>query len=386
MAKRNNKQQLNKIYANALPVTLSSEKYGIALPNLFPHNPISWLFYLVRLVQVNTLYSVPQSTVELVNVKYEDSIFKVTDEESIAKLWRSGFFGKGTLSRSEPTWKERTINRLNLEENEANVVSMEEVTSKRRDERKKFKTERSKLQDLELKERKGDISADEAIQLENLRNVVPNLRSANFKPGFGNDNKDTVIRLEDLELIESNILIKNLEFLQLQAIEVFFLKFALNVVQVSNLTMKQLFYECCLLVENSPSPNVTNKFILDYVVYHHYRSLGWCVRSGVKFGCDQLLYKRGPPFTHAEYCILIIPNDGKEKYDWFEMAAKARVIGTVKKSFVLVYVDFPTQAKFDLLWNSEEYEDEGQRFHDILHSYKVTEVLYRRWAPSKTRD
>jgi len=386
MGKRNNKQQLNKIYANALPITLSSEKYGIALPNLFPHNPISWLFYLARLIQVNTLYSVPQSTVQLIEVKYEDSVFKVTDEDSMAKLWRSGFFGKGTLSRSEPTWKERTINRLNLEESEANVVSMEEVTSKRRDERKKFKTERSKLQELELKERKGDISADETIQLENLRNVVPNLRSANFKPGTGNDDQGSVIRLEDLDLIESNTLVKHLEFLQLQAIEVFFLKFALNVVEVADFSTKQLFNECCLLVESSPSPGVTNKFILDYVVYHHYRSLGWCVRSGVKFGCDQLLYKRGPPFTHAEYCILIIPNDGNARYDWFEMAAKARVIGTVKKSFVLVYVDFPTQASFNELWNSEDYKDEGQRFHDIFGLYKVTEVLYRRWAPSKTRD
>lgn len=43
-----------------------------------------------------------------------------------------------------------------------------------------------------------------------------------------------------------------------------------------------------------------NPFIVNYVVYHHYRSLGWVVKSGVKFCVDYLLYKRGPVFDHAE--------------------------------------------------------------------------------------
>jgi hypothetical protein len=30
-------------------------------------------------------------------------------------LWRKGFFGKGNLSRSEPTWLKREINRLQVE-------------------------------------------------------------------------------------------------------------------------------------------------------------------------------------------------------------------------------------------------------------------------------
>ena len=43
-----------------------------------------------------------------------------------------------------------------------------------------------------------------------------------------------------------------------------------------------------------------NPFIVDYAVYHHYRSLGWTVKSGLKFCVDYLLYKRGPAFDHAE--------------------------------------------------------------------------------------
>lgn len=46
-----------------------------------------------------------------------------------------------------------------------------------------------------------------------------------------------------------------------------------------------------------------NPFILHYAALHHYRSLGWVIKSGVKFCADYLLYKRGPVFSHAE-CVL----------------------------------------------------------------------------------
>ena len=44
-----------------------------------------------------------------------------------------------------------------------------------------------------------------------------------------------------------------------------------------------------------------NPFLVNYAVYHHYRSLGWVIKSGIKFCVDLLLYKRGPVFHHAEY-------------------------------------------------------------------------------------
>lgn len=44
-----------------------------------------------------------------------------------------------------------------------------------------------------------------------------------------------------------------------------------------------------------------NPFLVNYAVYHHFRSLGWVVKSGIKFCVDLLLYKRGPVFHHAEY-------------------------------------------------------------------------------------
>lgn len=43
-----------------------------------------------------------------------------------------------------------------------------------------------------------------------------------------------------------------------------------------------------------------NPFLVSYAAYHHYRSLGWVVKTGIKFCCDWLLYKKGLVFSHAE--------------------------------------------------------------------------------------
>lgn len=40
-------------------------------------------------------------------------------------------------------------------------------------------------------------------------------------------------------------------------------------------------------------------FLVSYVAYHHFRSLGWVVKPGIKFSCDWLLYRRGPVFSHS---------------------------------------------------------------------------------------
>jgi hypothetical protein len=56
----------------------------------------------------------------------------------------------------------------------------------------------------------------------------------------------------------------------------------------------------------SPHPNrFDNPFLVNYVVYHHYRSLGWVIKGGIKFCVDYLLYKRGPVFHHAESVFTI---------------------------------------------------------------------------------
>ena len=46
-------------------------------------------------------------------------------------------------------------------------------------------------------------------------------------------------------------------------------------------------------------------FPIRYVAYHHFRQKGWVVRSGMTMGADYLLYKDGPPFTHASFIVSV---------------------------------------------------------------------------------
>lgn len=358
-----NKNKL--VYINPLPLPV--------LPPLFVHNPVSWLYFLY-----SYFFTLP--SVSNIHVIYKDSIFSVVDRQDQLFLWRNGFFGKGNLSRSEPTWFERTEKRLGIvnvgkEKNVSGKVALsrEDITSIRRDERQKFKSSRQELHDLTTKSKLGSLDSQELAKLQVLQKQVDLLR--NQPVDYKKD--DEILRDEDLQLIDDEGQLLQLEFLQLQPVEVFFLKFGLNVID-ADLSLLQLFDICC---KNDIGP--ANKFILDYVVYHHYRSLGWCVRPGIKFGCDVLLYKRGPPFSHAEHAILIV-ND-QDSVDWFQLTTLTRVIGTVKKNLVLVFVSPPTQAQFDQVW-SKHYLDDKLKFHDLFQLYKVSEIIYRRWAPSRTRD
>ncbi|CAH1762021.1 12092_t:CDS:2 [Entrophospora sp. SA101] len=122
-------------------------------------------------------------------------IVKKNTKEDINKLWNQGFFGKGNLSRSEPTWDWR-----------------------KRLERK-------------VRGNAGDCN-----------NI-----------GGGSGSK---------------------EYLHLTTEEAFFLCFGIE------------------------SLNVYDKN--EYVAYHYFRSLGWVVRCGMKFGVDYVLYEKGPPFKHSQ--------------------------------------------------------------------------------------
>lgn len=347
---------LSQLHKYSLPV------HPIDLPDLIPHNPISWVLCLLAYWRSSTV-------VAKTTIHFKDGDFFVKNDEDIKTLWRDGFFGKGIFSRSEATWQDRTQKRLGL--GEFKNLTVEEITALRREERKKFKKERSKLEAKQAELRKAGIVdpfIEERLGLKNLRDKDINI----------NVKREIDFREEDNDLLEDGQL-KNLEQLQLMPVETLFLKFALNAADAicdgANLSAQQLFNKLS-------SHSADDQFILNYVSYHHYRSLGWCVRSGIKFGTDYLLYKRGPPFHHAEYATIILPNYKDEEKnervakDFIWLSSISRVIGGVRKNLVLVFVDIPSQEEFDAQSDLES----------LFKLYKISEVLYRRWVPNKNRD
>ena len=135
--------------------------------------------------------------------------------------------------------------------------------------------------------------------------------------------------------------------------------------------------------------------MLSYAAYHHYRSLGWVVRSGVKFSVDFLLYNRGPAFSHADFALIILPSYShtywsetadrrkvvaeKTGRSWWWLHGMNRVQAQVVKTLVLCYVDVPPPL-------SDEEKGDQDDIAKVLARYKIRDVTVRRWTPNRTRD
>ncbi|KAK7415692.1 tRNA splicing endonuclease subunit sen2 [Neonectria punicea] len=199
---------------------------------------------------------------------------------------------------------------------------------------------------------------------------------------------------------KQQVVLVDKEHLQLMPEEAFFLSFGLGVLTVNDpvsgkplstmelLTLfRQHSYFPPRIEPEEPALQPDDKFLLHYSVYHHFRSLGWVPRGGIKFGVDWLLYTRGPVFDHAEFGLIVIPSysdplwketnkqDVEKSWQWLH--ATIRVLSHVTKSLVLVYVDVPPPSKFD------EALENG--IANALELYKVREVMVKRWSSNRNR-
>lgn len=192
------------------------------------------------------------------------------------------------------------------------------------------------------------------------------------------DNEDE--REEEEEGVEP---IPNLENMQLTLHEGLFLSQALDVLDLGIPRTKVVPTIASLYPTVNGNPNSRQMFMIQAAVYHHYRSHGWTVKSGIKFGVDWLLYIRGPVFHHAEFSVIVVPQptstsatrDGEKPWWWLHMLT--RVNGQVKKTVILAFVEY-----------NDQLIDAGaeESYESVLARVKIRECSVRRWIPSRNRD
>ncbi|CAG4942510.1 unnamed protein product [Parnassius apollo] len=160
--------------------------------------------------------------------------------------------------------------------------------------------------------------------------------------------------------------IKLPEKLMLTTQESFFLLYGLGCLQICSLDNNALSIEQCweLFTEND------KYFIEKYVVYHYFRSKGYIVKSGIKFGGEYLLYKEGPGINHADFIVLI--KYSNEKYDCISMLGHVRVASTTVKEVLIAEVIKPNKDSHILLQD--------------LSDYSVRELLVSRNIPITIND
>lgn len=442
-----------------------------SLPVLIPHNPLSLV--AVALSYLTCLISPPppQQTCKGYFSPTTASVH-ITDPTSIRMLWEMGFFGKGSLSRSEPTW-------LATRQNQG--ATSEEVTYKRRDERRELKLERARKEQeavqLKLKEESAFdsrvvtlshswsrdangispssfslCSSDGKLEVSAPSNPhgspksshglgdipTPPLTSASSQKSSSNGPSrpkptssksvrfSPTIEAREFDLTSPTISpIKNpgpspvsertslpgvsvndQEHLQLSQEEAFFLAYAIGALEIyadgSDVilpisSLLDIFRRHSYFPPRSLSVPVEpdDPFMVSYAAYHHYRSLGWIVRCGVKFSVDYLLYKTGPAMSHAEFAVAVLPafphpywsetteRDGttrqRSRNDWWWLNCVNRVQTQVRKSLLLCYVEVPPPLAED----EKHCQDDPSQ---IFSRYQVRDISVKRWVPNRSRD
>ncbi|KAK9711810.1 tRNA splicing endonuclease subunit sen2, variant 3 [Basidiobolus ranarum] len=217
----------------------------------------------------------------------------VLKREHIEYLWTKGFFGKGILSRSEPNWKQRQTRKLlsSLEMKDKqltqgpNQVLSPSSTKKRQERQLKYKTKEHPTEST------VQVAEQEAQKEDN--SLVKNTESTS--------QSSLPLNKDSLPLEMQAPFVEDLEYLQLSPEEAMFLRGDIKAIDLLDQNEKPYSIESCwkkFKGRNDDRPD--NEFIVNYAVYHYYRSRGWVVKNGIKYGTDYVLYRKGPIFHHSE--------------------------------------------------------------------------------------
>ncbi|CAG9564703.1 unnamed protein product [Danaus chrysippus] len=153
------------------------------------------------------------------------------------------------------------------------------------------------------------------------------------------------------------------EKLMLTLQEAFFLVYGLGCLKIVKEEDQILNIEECWTL----FCNTDKYFVRKYIVYHHFRSKGYVVKSGIKFGGDFLLYREGPEVNHADYIVVIKTEN--DAFNWISLLGHVRMATTTVKEVMIA-----------------EVKSEGENLHlpYDLCKYSVRELVLSRNLPNKT--
>jgi tRNA-splicing endonuclease subunit Sen2 len=289
-------------------------------------------------------------------------------------------------------------------------LTAEELTAKRREVRRQFKHQRAEA--MAAAEAEAETAfAQNPNSMPVVTTIIPSTQTAKLNQQLqqllAKDENESLPELAEDEIPD------NLEHLQLSLQEAFFLAWTVRCLHLydevagQRISLPNFWQTCFESSCHDHERRIDNPFLTQYVVYHHFRSLGWVVKSGIKFCVDYLLYKRGPVFHHAEFAIVVVPSysnpDDKVSspynqpnvdplsWQWLSTLNRAnsqvmKVRDIIRKLYtrlthvqtlVLVYVVIPS---------SSDVSSEMLLSPKILELYSVKEVIIRRFIAARMRD
>jgi hypothetical protein len=90
-----------------------------------------------------------------------------------------------------------------------------------------------------------------------------------------------------------------------------------------------------------PTPRLCADFQTQFVLYQHFRHLGWRVKPGLNYGAHYVLYRGSAVKFHSEYIVYVQAADGSvdaPSVSWNVVQTLTRVAADVKKTVLLCEV------------------------------------------------
>ncbi|XP_034934339.1 tRNA-splicing endonuclease subunit Sen2 [Chelonus insularis] len=172
------------------------------------------------------------------------------------------------------------------------------------------------------------------------------------------------------------------ETLQLTFEETFFLMFGLGCLQLINFNGKLMSIVEAWRYFN----NQDHLFFPKYVVYHYFRSKGWVVKPGIQFGADFLLYKQGPSFYHASFIVIVETIDGDSLLKIDSKSSRNMNWSSLTQMNRLSETAAKELLIAQVLWPSTIPISSNLVPLEALSDFTVREILWRRWKPNQNSE
>jgi tRNA-splicing endonuclease subunit Sen2 len=197
--------------------------YKVPLPLSLSLSPLS------RFLSYFTLFTLfSSSPAGRIKGKYDEKSQAVIicNREDMEKLWREGFFGKGSLSRSEPTWFWRNSKNDKVKGKGKQKLAAEQVTEQRRIARR-----RNKMGRVNQVQKVGKTQQDEEDEIEMESSKEVEVVKADENNQQEEQEERQIIEQNAKELSQEEEL-KDTEKLILTTQEAFFLCYGLGILDI----------------------------------------------------------------------------------------------------------------------------------------------------------
>ncbi|KAK3088545.1 hypothetical protein FSP39_020418 [Pinctada imbricata] len=282
-------------------------------------------------------------------------------------LYKMGFFGKGTMSRSKPEFNKRCRT--------AQVPDDSGFTVPARLMSRRSYLRRLKWSNTEGTEGDEYDSSQEIIVERADEPESKDLRRENTQHDNMERNVEEVL-IRDAGSNSPSLLKRGIS-----PSNAFFLAYGLGSLIVYGENQEKLLLSGMWKIFCQRRKN----FVPKYIAYHYYRSKGWVPKSGLKFGSDFVIYKEGPAFYHSSYSVILRMVDSEtlttctgypqRDLDWTRLSGLSRVTEHVAKELLICYVLKPSSLS-----------EEEILLPSCISKFKVKEHVVTRWVSSQERE